>query len=277
MARRLIARSQAVRCSRASAVSGSQTTSGTSVSASPIAAISTSRWSLSPGSPQYSGLCGLLPFVSPRRYRSQSAKSPPPAARGTSPHSGRANPSSSAACWSKCAAVEPIRTRAPPGLKYGFSGAARARTAACTSLRVRNSLSASGLNIASLLRQYRRPLSNTGGCDAGTGRCASPVARTLCRVALAINPRLPQIWHGGDYNPEQWPSATWDDDMRLMQAAHFNVATVGVFAWVALQPAEDRFTFDWLDTVLDKLGAAGRFVCLATPSMAQPAWMSRAY
>jgi beta-galactosidase len=96
-------------------------------------------------------------------------------------------------------------------------------------------------------------------------------------VALAINPRLPQIWHGGDYNPEQWPSATWDDDMRLMQAAHFNVATVGVFAWVALQPAEDRFTFDWLDTVLDKLGAAGRFVCLATPSMAQPAWMSRAY
>jgi beta-galactosidase len=92
-----------------------------------------------------------------------------------------------------------------------------------------------------------------------------------------INPRLPQIWHGGDYNPEQWPPSTWDEDMGLMQLAHFKVATVGVFSWVSLQPSEERFTFDWLDAVLDKLAAAGRFVCLATPSMAQPAWMSRAY
>lgn len=92
-----------------------------------------------------------------------------------------------------------------------------------------------------------------------------------------LNPRLPLIWHGGDYNPEQWPPATWDEDMRLMQASHFKVATVGVFAWVSLQPAEDRFTFDWLDQVLDKLTTSERFVCLATPSMAQPAWMSRAY
>jgi len=92
-----------------------------------------------------------------------------------------------------------------------------------------------------------------------------------------INPRLPQIWHGGDYNPEQWPPATWDEDMRLMQASYFRVATVGVFSWVALQPSEDTFTFDWLDTVVDKLSAAERYVCLATPTAAQPAWMSRAY
>ena len=89
--------------------------------------------------------------------------------------------------------------------------------------------------------------------------------------------RLPEIWHGGDYNPEQWPRETWDEDVRLMQAAHFKVATVGVFAWVSLQPAEDRFTFEWLDTVLDKLTAGGRSVVLATPTAAQPAWLSRAY
>jgi beta-galactosidase len=92
-----------------------------------------------------------------------------------------------------------------------------------------------------------------------------------------INPKAPFIWHGGDYNPEQWPPATWDEDMALMQASRFNVATVGVFSWVALQPAEDRFTFDWLDDVLDRLHAAGRCVCLATPTAAQPAWMSRQY
>jgi len=92
-----------------------------------------------------------------------------------------------------------------------------------------------------------------------------------------INPRLKTIWHGGDYNPEQWPPATWDEDVQLMQASHFRVATVGVFSWVSLQPAEDRFTFDWLDDVLGRLGAGDRYVCLATPTMAQPAWMSRAY
>jgi beta-galactosidase len=92
-----------------------------------------------------------------------------------------------------------------------------------------------------------------------------------------VNRRLPEIWHGGDYNPEQWPPETWDEDVRLMQAAHFTVATVGVFSWVSLQPAEDRFTFEWLDTALDKLTAGGRYVVLATPTAAHPAWMSRAY
>jgi beta-galactosidase len=92
-----------------------------------------------------------------------------------------------------------------------------------------------------------------------------------------INPRLPFIWHGGDYNPEQWPREIWDEDIALMQQSHYMVPTVGVFSWVSLQPEEENFTFEWLDTVLEKLTAAGRFVCLATPTAAQPAWMSQRY
>lgn len=92
-----------------------------------------------------------------------------------------------------------------------------------------------------------------------------------------INPRLPFIWHGGDYNPEQWPREIWDQDIALMQTSHYMVPTVGVFSWVSLQPEEERFTFEWLDTVLDKLAQAGRSVCLATPTAAQPAWMSQRY
>ncbi|CAA9317523.1 MAG: GH42, partial [uncultured Chloroflexia bacterium] len=67
-----------------------------------------------------------------------------------------------------------------------------------------------------------------------------------------INLKAPFIWHGGDYNPEQWQPDTWDDDVELMQRCHFNVATVGVFSWVSLQPAETTFTFEWLDTIVDK-------------------------
>jgi beta-galactosidase len=92
-----------------------------------------------------------------------------------------------------------------------------------------------------------------------------------------INPRLPRIWHGGDYNPEQWPPETWDEDVALMRQSNFDVATVGVFSWVSLQPAEDTWTFEWLDTIVHKLHAAGRYICLATPSAAQPAWMSQRY
>ncbi|HVU69772.1 MAG TPA: beta-galactosidase, partial [Ktedonobacteraceae bacterium] len=92
-----------------------------------------------------------------------------------------------------------------------------------------------------------------------------------------LNARAPFIWHGGDYNPEQWPRATWDEDIQLMQACDFTIATVGVFSWVSLQPEEERFTFEWLDTILDKLADSGRVVCLATPSAAQPAWMSQRY
>lgn len=92
-----------------------------------------------------------------------------------------------------------------------------------------------------------------------------------------INAKAPSIWHGGDYNPEQWTPETWDEDVRLMQQSHFGVATVGVFSWVSLQPDEDEFTFDWLDRVIEKLWRGGRHIVLATPTAAQPAWMSQKY
>jgi beta-galactosidase len=92
-----------------------------------------------------------------------------------------------------------------------------------------------------------------------------------------INPKLPVLWHGGDYNPEQWPPEVWDEDMRLMGEARFRVATIGVFSWVSLEPAEGQYRFDWLDKVIEKLSAADRYFILATPSAAPPAWLSKKY
>lgn len=92
-----------------------------------------------------------------------------------------------------------------------------------------------------------------------------------------INPKMPHFLHGADYNPEQWTPATWDDDIRLMKLAHVNSASVGIFAWAALEPEEGRFEFGWLDQIMDKLAANNMVAVLATPSGARPAWLSQKY
>jgi beta-galactosidase len=83
--------------------------------------------------------------------------------------------------------------------------------------------------------------------------------------------------HGGDYNPEQWDPQTWTEDDRLMGLAHVNSVTLGVFSWVSLEPEEGKFTFEWMDKIMDMQAAAGRIVGLATPSAASPAWLSAKY
>lgn len=92
-----------------------------------------------------------------------------------------------------------------------------------------------------------------------------------------INPRFPHFLHGGDYNPDQWPPETVADDMRLMKLAHCNAMTLGIFAWAALEPAEGRFEFGWLDRVMDQLAANGGYAVLATPTAAHPRWLTDKY
>jgi len=94
-----------------------------------------------------------------------------------------------------------------------------------------------------------------------------------------ISPKCPAFLHGGDYNPDQWLATpeVWDEDVRLMKAAGCNAMSIGIFSWAALEPEEGRFTFDWLDTIMDKLAAKQVYAILATPSGAKPAWMSARY
>ena len=104
-------------------------------------------------------------------------------------------------------------------------------------------------------------------------------------AALApLNPRLPALYFGADYHPEQWTPALgypdeqiWREDMRMMKLAGVNVATIGVFSWTLLQPDEQTFTFGWLDRIMDLLQEHEIFACLATATAALPAWLALAY
>ncbi len=86
-----------------------------------------------------------------------------------------------------------------------------------------------------------------------------------------------KIAYGGDYNPEQWPEETWEEDMRLLKLAHIDILTLNVFSWAALQPSEDTYNFEKLDKIMELAKKHGMKVCLATSTAAHPAWMARKY
>lgn len=94
---------------------------------------------------------------------------------------------------------------------------------------------------------------------------------------MVINEKLPKIWYGGDYNPEQWGPDVWKEDERMFKLAGIDVATVNVFSWAMIQPSEETYDFAQLDETIDRLYKSGVYVCLATSTGAHPAWMARKY
>jgi beta-galactosidase len=86
---------------------------------------------------------------------------------------------------------------------------------------------------------------------------------------------LPNIAYGGDYNPEQWPPETWEEDARLMKEAGVNLVTLAVFSWGRLEPSAGQYDFTWLDRVIELLYSHGVMIDLATSTASPPPWLVR--
>ena len=88
-----------------------------------------------------------------------------------------------------------------------------------------------------------------------------------------------KILYGGDYNPDQWLNhpEILKEDLRLMKKAHVNTVTLGMFSWAKLEPEQDRFDFDWLEEIINRLYANGISTILGTPSGARPRWLADKY
>ena len=89
----------------------------------------------------------------------------------------------------------------------------------------------------------------------------------------------PHMLHGCDYNPEQWRNRPeiLDQDIIRMQQANINCASLGIFAWAALEPEEGRYDLDWLEEIMNRLHQRGIYTVLATPSAASPMWLAHKY
>ncbi len=104
-----------------------------------------------------------------------------------------------------------------------------------------------------------------------------PLTGTDAPTDLSRIPGTGGLRYGGDYNPEQWPSETWPEDVALMKEAGINLVSVGIFSWVLMEPREGEYDFTFLDKILDLLAAAGIDVDLGTPTAAPPAWFWKKY
>lgn len=86
---------------------------------------------------------------------------------------------------------------------------------------------------------------------------------------------LEHMAYGGDYNPEQWPEAIWQEDVRLMQEAGVNLVSLGIFAWAKLEPQPGQYDFTWLDWIIDLLHEYGVRIDLATATASPPPWLAK--
>ncbi len=96
---------------------------------------------------------------------------------------------------------------------------------------------------------------------------------------MYINEKQKVIWHGADYNPDQWLKypEVLKKDIELMKKSGCNAMSVGIFAWSKLEPQEGIFDFEWLDSIINNLYENGIYTVLATPSGGMPAWMAEKY
>lgn len=92
-----------------------------------------------------------------------------------------------------------------------------------------------------------------------------------------MNSKFKRILYGGDYNPNQWEKEIWKEDMRIFKDARINSATINVFSWAKIQPAENEYNFSELDEVVDMLSKENYDIVLATSTGALPAWMFKKY
>lgn len=75
------------------------------------------------------------------------------------------------------------------------------------------------------------------------------------------------------YYPEHWPQEMWADDAQRMVEAGLRWVRIGEFSWSRIEPAADQLDWQWLDTAVATLGAAGLQIIMGTPTATPPRWM----
>ncbi len=82
---------------------------------------------------------------------------------------------------------------------------------------------------------------------------------------------------GVRYSPELLVEDRAPEDAKLMKRAGLNAACVGPAMWDIIEPSQGRFTYDWLDTIVEALHAQSIAVFVCIPINSPPAWAFAKY
>jgi len=85
---------------------------------------------------------------------------------------------------------------------------------------------------------------------------------------------IPGIAFGCDYNPEQWPSSVWREDVALMRAAGIDLVAINIFGWSDIEPRPGEYDFERLDEVIDLLRQNDIKINLGTATASPPPWLT---
>jgi beta-galactosidase len=102
-------------------------------------------------------------------------------------------------------------------------------------------------------------------------------AQTGSQPFTAIPTQIPgrnAILLGTDWYPEQWPESRWEEDLRLMEAAHIKVVRLAEFAWSSMEPSEGHYEFGWLESAINMAAKHHIDSVLGTPTGGPPAWLT---
>ncbi len=101
-------------------------------------------------------------------------------------------------------------------------------------------------------------------------------AQTAEHTAIPTQiPARDAILLGTDWYPEQWPESRWEEDLRLMEAAHVKVVRLAEFAWSSMEPSEGHYDFDWLERAINLAAKHHIVSVVGTPTAGPPAWLTQ--
>ena len=85
--------------------------------------------------------------------------------------------------------------------------------------------------------------------------------------AMSFTQRFPHFLHGGDYNPDQWLDRPdiLERDVQLMQEAHVNAVSVGIFSLTLMEPEEGGTSSNGWTGSSTGCGAAASMWCWPCP------------
>jgi beta-galactosidase len=146
------------------------------------------------------------------------------------------------------------------------------------------------------MRSDSHPAGSPENNRSGKTTSYESFAHLLVLLSLSLGLGLPSIPIGAEANPVHptWPGPgrlfvgtcyqpvdrspqQIDQDIAIMKRAGFNVVRMGDLSWDSFEPSQGNFTFEWFDSIMDKMQAAGIRVILDIPGLPAPIWLHRAY